>query len=299
MKNAFAQRASNIAKSWILITGFAAIVIAFGYVLAQMYGNSSILLFAVAFSFITTGISYFFSDRIALAASRAKPVTQDQQPELYATVQRLSAVAGIPMPRLYLTDERQINAFATGRNPAHAAVAVTRGALEKLTPAELEGVLAHELSHVINRDILISSIAVVLAGVIAMASQYLGSSMLFGGNSDREERNPFSMILSIALILLAPLGATIMQLAISRRRESLADVSGSLLTGKPGDLANALTKIGADAAPLRAANDATAHLWISNPFKGKEALGFIHRLFMTHPPVEDRVAALRAMQSGQ
>ena len=298
MQNALAQRAANLTKSWILIAGFAGIVMALGYVLAQAYGNSSILLFAAAFSLITTGISYFFSDRIALASSGAKAVTQADQPALYATVQKLAAEAGIPMPRLYLSEERQINAFATGRNPSHAAVAVTRGAMEKLTPAELEAVLAHELSHVSNRDILVSSIAVVLAGVIAMASQYLGHAMMFGG-SDREDRNPLSSVLSVALIILAPIGATIMQLAISRRRESLADVSGALLTKRPGDLADALTKIGADAAPMLKASDATAHLWISNPFKGKAALGLIHRLFMTHPPIEERVAALRAMQEGR
>lgn len=296
MHNATAQHAANLVKSWTLIGGFCALVIALGYALAQRYGNPSILLLAVGFSLVTTGISYFFSDRIAIAASGAKPVTREQAPEVYAIVERLAAKADIPMPQLYLTPERQINAFATGRNPAHASVAVTQGALEKLTPAELEGVLAHELSHVTNRDILVSSIAVVLAGVVATSAQFLGNSMMFGSRNRDEDRNPLGMVLSLVLILLAPIGATIMQLAISRRREALADTSGALLTGKPGDLADALVKIGQDGAPMLAASDATAHLWISNPFKGKEALGFLHRLFMTHPPLEERIAALRAME---
>jgi heat shock protein HtpX len=155
-------------------------------------------------------------------------------------------------------------------------------------------VLGHELAHVVNRDILVSSIAVVLAGSVAMATQLLGNAMLFGGG-DREDRSPASGILSLALIILAPLAATVMQLAISRRRESLADASGALLTGRPLDLATALRKIGGDQAPLAAASDATAHLWIANPFKGRRAASFVHKLFMTHPPLEERVAALEAM----
>lgn len=298
MQNALAQRAANLTKTAILFAGFGILLIGIGYVLANVYGNSMILVLAVAITLVMTGVSYFFSDKIALRASGAKPVTQQQEPELYGVVQRLSSAAQIPMPRLYLTEESQINAFATGRNPAHAAIAVTRGAMQKLSPAELEGVLAHELAHVANRDILVSSIAVVLAGTIATGSQFLGNSMLFGGSRDGENRSPASMLLSLALIILAPIGATVMQLAISRRRESLADVSGSLLTGRPLELASALEKIGADPFAMRAANDATAHLWISSPFKGREALGFMHRLFMTHPPIQERVAALRSM-SGQ
>jgi len=299
MHNAAAQRAANLTKTALLFMGFSVLIVAIGYVLANVYGNSSILVIAVAFTLVTTAISYFFSDKIALRMSRAKPVTEADAPGFYAIMRRLSGAAQIPMPKLYLTDEAQINAFATGRNPAHAAVAVTRGALEKLSPAELEGVLAHELSHVTNRDILVSSIAVVLAGTVATASQFLGQSMLFGGRRDDDRGgSPFGLVLSLALIVLAPIGATLMQLAISRRRESLADVSGSTLTGKPGDLADALGKIAGDPVAMRAASDATAHLWISNPFKGKEALGLLHRLFMTHPPLEERIAALRAMDGG-
>lgn len=294
MHNVSGQRTANLFKTGILFIGFSVITLAIGYVIASYFGNPAILVFAGGFTVVSAFVSYFFSDRIALSASGAKPVTREQEPWLYSTIERLSVQAGIPMPRLYVTEEMQINAFATGRNPEHAAVAVTRGALQKLTPAELEGVLGHELSHVLNRDILVSSVAVVLAGVVAMASQFLGNSFLFGGS--REDRSSSSTILSLLLIFLAPIGATLMQLAISRRRESLADITGAQLTGKPGDLADALTKIGNDAAPLRTANDATAHLWISSPFKGKQALGLVHRLFMTHPPVEERVAALRALQ---
>lgn len=294
MHNVTAQKTANILKTGFLFLAFSAVALVAGYLLSSFYGNPTILIVAVGFTLVTTAFSYFASDRIAIATSGAKPVTAQQEPELHAIVARLAAAARIPTPRLYVTEDAQINAFATGRNPANAAVAVTRGALERLSSAELEGVLGHELSHVLNRDILVSSVAVVLAGAVATASQFLGNSLLFGGR-DREDRSPLSMLLSVALILLAPIGATIMQLAISRRRESLADISGSQLTGKPGDLADALEKIGKDAYPLRGASDATAHLWISSPFKGKQALGFVHRLFMTHPPIEERVAALRAM----
>lgn len=296
MQNATAQRAANITKTAILFAGFSVFIIAVGYLLASVYGNASILYFAVGFTLLTTGVSYFFSDKLALKTSGAKPVTEAEMPEYYAMVRRLTGAAGIPMPRLYVTDEPQINAFATGRNPSHAAVAVTKGMLAKLTPAEMEGVLAHEISHITNRDILVSSVAVVLAGVVAMAAQFMGNSMLFGGR-DNENRSPAMLVLSLVLIILAPIGATVMRLAISRRRESLADVSGSMLTGKPMNLADALQKIGSDSAPMLKANDATAHLWISSPFKGRQALGLLHRLFMTHPPIEERVAALRALNS--
>lgn len=298
MQHATAQRASNILKTGILLAGFAIFVIAVGYVLAGYLGNSTFLYVAIAFSLVMNGVSYFFSDKIALRASNAKAVTEAEQPEFYSIMRRLSGSAQVPMPRLYIIDEPQINAFATGRNPKHAAVAVTTGALSKLTASELEGVLGHELAHVVNRDILVSSIAVVLAGSVAMASQFLGHLMIFGGGN-REDRGPAGGILSLALILLAPIAATIMQLAVSRRREALADASGALMTRKPLELASALTKIGADSSQLAVANDATAHLWISNPFKGKAGLGFIHKLFMTHPPLEERVAALKAMAHGR
>ncbi len=295
MQNALAHRSANLFKSGLLIAVFAGLVIAVGYALATYVGNPSILTIAIGFSLLTTFVSYFWSDRIALAASGAKPVTEQEQPALYAAVRRLAHQAHIPMPRLYLIDQPQINAFATGRNPSHAAVAVTTGAMRQLTAAELEGVLAHELSHVSNRDILVSSIAVVLAGSVAMASHFLGSALMFGGGN-RDERNPVSGIASIALIILAPIAATLMQLAVSRRRESLADATGALLTRRPQDLADALEKIRGDQSRLPVASDATAHLWISNPFKGRERLGMIHKLFMTHPPLEERIAVLRQMR---
>ncbi len=297
MQNALAQRAANITKTAILFASFSILLVAVGYVLANVYGSNAILFAAVGLTLVMTGISYFFSDKIALRASGAKPVSQSEAPELYAMVQRLASAAQIPMPRLYVTEEKQINAFATGRNPKHAAVAVTRGMMEKLTSAEVEAVLAHEISHITNRDILVSSVAVVLAGAVATGAQFLGNSMLFGGGDD-DNRSPASMVLSVLLIILAPIGATIMQLAISRRREALADVSGSLLTGKPLDLASALQKIGSDSTPMLRANDATAHLWISSPFRGKQALGFLHKLFMTHPPLDERVAALEKIARG-
>ncbi len=253
-------------------------------------------MFAVLFSIISSIISYWSSGKIALALARATPVEKKDYPMLYNIVENLAITAGLPMPKIYITPERQINAFATGRDPTHAAVAVTLGALEKLNKTELEGVLAHELSHVGNRDILVSTVAVVLAGIISLLSDIFLRSLFWGGfrSRDREGGNGILMLIGIVLSLLAPLGTILIQLAISRRRESLADTSGVFLTRYPEGLISALQKIGMDQTPMRTAKDSTAHLWIDNPFKGND-VSWWHRLFMTHPPISERIQALKQL----
>ena len=298
MASLYTHQESNIRKTWGLFTVFLILIIGIGWVFSQLYRDSSILYFAVGFSIVMNVASYWFSDKIALSMARAKQIEKKDNPYLYNMAENLCITAGLPMPRVYISPERQINAFATGRNPKHAAIVVTVGALEKLQNEELEGVLAHELSHVGNRDILVSTVAVVLAGFISILGDFFMRSMWFGGmggrgNDNRQGSNVFAIV-GIAFAILAPIAAMLMQLAISRRRESLADASGALLTRYPEGLARALEKIGADKMPMaRAAHDSTAHLWIANPFKGR--LGGLHKLFMTHPPIEERVKALRGM----
>ena len=292
MANLYDQKDSNIRKTWLMSTGFFVLVIGIGWVFSQVYGNPGILYVAVVFSIVMNFISYWSSDKIALALSGAQPIEKKDNPALWNTIENLSITAGLPMPRVYITPETQINAFATGRDPQHAAIAVTQGALTRLNNEELEGVLAHELSHVGNRDILISTAAVVLAGVISLVGDFFLRSMFFRGRRDNEEGGGRLAIVGIILAILAPIAAMLIQLAISRRRESLADASGALLTRFPDGLANALEKIANDTTPMRAARDATAHLWIENPFKGK-TMTWLHGLFLTHPPIEERIKALR------
>lgn len=277
---------------------FLIVVIGIGWVFSYVYNNSGILLLAVLFSVVSALISYWSSDKIALAMARAVPIEKKDNPELYNVIENLTIAAGLPMPRIYVTPEKQINAFATGRDPKYAAIAVTQGALERLNKTELEGVLAHELSHVGNRDILVSTMAVVLAGIVSLVADIFLRSLFWGGgfgrrNDDRSDERLF-LLIGIILSILAPIGTMLIQLAISRRREALADASGVLLTRYPQGLISALEKISADQVPMRTAKDSTAHLWIDNPFKGK-SVSWWHRLFMTHPPIEERIRALKEM----
>jgi heat shock protein HtpX len=296
----YTNKEQNIRRTWLLFTSFFGLVIGLGWVISNVYNSPGILYIAVLFSIISSLISYWSSDSIALALSRAQAVKEEDYPDLYNLVENLSITAGLPMPRVYVTPETQINAFATGRDPKHAAIAVTKGALARLDRSELEGVLAHELSHVGNRDILVSTVAVVLAGVISIVSDIFLRSMFWGGDrrrgDDKEGGNIFAL-LGIVFALLAPLGAMLMQLAISRRREYLADSSGVLLTRYPDGLISALRKIQQDAVPMAAARDATAHLWLDNPFKKEQKTSWFHKLFMTHPPIEDRIRALEGRGS--
>ena len=271
-------------------------IIGLGYVFSYQFNSPIILIVAVIFSSLMSFISYWHSDKIALAVAGAKEVKHEENPELYHILENLCITAGLPMPKLYIINEMAPNAFATGRNPQHAVVAVTRGLLQKLNRSELEGVLAHELSHIGNYDMLLSTVVVVLVGFIALISDWFLRWSFWGGggrNNDREngQLGAIMMLVGIILAILSPFIAMLIQLAISRKREFLADASGALLTRYPDGLASALEKIAADQTPLKAATNATAHLYISNPFKGKK----ISTLFMTHPPIADRIKALRVM----
>lgn len=295
MATLYAHADKNIRKTWLYLSAVFVLLIGVGFVLSQAYGNPTILYVFAGVSVISNIVSYWYSDKIALAMSGAHPITREENVRLHRIVENLAITAGLPMPRLYLIEGGQINAFATGRDPAHAAVAVTRGTLERLDDNELSGVLAHELSHIGNRDILVSTIVVVVAGTIAIASDWFLRSLWWGGR-DRREGGALVLVLGILAAILAPVAATLIRLAVSRKREYLADASGALLTRYPEGLASALEKIAVDQVPLRTAHNATAHLFLSNPFKGDERRSWFAKLFMTHPPVEDRIRILRQMQ---
>lgn len=292
MSSLYTQQEKNIRRTYILFAAFLILIIGLGWIFSYIFNNQAILYIAVIFSVFSSILSYWHSDKIALALTGAKPIKKEDNSYLWNMVENLCITAGLPMPKLYIIPEKQINALATGRNPKNAAIAVTEGALEKLENEELEGVLAHELAHIGNRDILVSTIAVILGGIISILSDFF-LRMMFWGRRDRNNGSGPLLIIGIILAILAPLGALLMQLAISRRREFLADASGALLTRYPEGLARALEKIKNDSLSMKRASDATAHLWISNPFKGKTF--FIHKLFMTHPPIEERIKILREM----
>ena len=294
MASLYTQQSKNIRKTWFLMTGFLVIVIALGWLLAEIYGNVYILYGAIALTLVMNVSAYWFSDKIALSATGAKEADGREYLELHRLVENLAITAGLPKPRVYVMDDPAPNAFATGRDPKHAVIAVTTGLLAQLDRSELEGVLAHELSHIGNRDILVMTVAVVLAGTIAMIADLFLRISFFGGG-DRDNKNPFLLIAGIVAIILAPIAAQLIQLAVSRKREFLADASGALLTRYPDGLASALRKISSYPAPMRRANHATAHLFISNPFGAHEAGKFIAKVFSTHPPVEERIAALHGM----
>ena len=293
------QKDKNIRKTWLLFSLFLIVVIAIGWGFSRIYANPSILYFAVIFSVLMNVIAYWYSDKIVLKMAKATPVEKKNAPELYNIVENLCITAGLPLPKIYLIRESQPNAFATGRNPEHAVVAVTEGLLEKLDRSELEGVLAHELSHIGNRDMLLSTVIVVLVGFISILSDMFMRSMFFGGRRNREgggQAQAILMLVGIVLAILAPIAAILIQLAISRKREFLADASGALLTRYPEGLASALEKISKNPTPMRVANNTTAHLWLDDPFKGEKKTGWLRKLFLTHPPVEERVKALRGMK---
>ena len=296
MASLYTHKDANIRKTWLIFTLFFAVVIGIGFAFSQVYRDPGILYIAVFLSIFMSVLSYWYSDKIVLKMSHAVPVEMKNAPELYRIVENLAITAGLPMPRVYLIPESAPNAFATGRNPEHAVVAVTEGLLERLDRSELEGVLAHEMSHIGNSDMLVSTVAVVLVGFISILSDWFLRSRLWGGRDNDNRSGGVLILIGLALSILAPVAASLMQLAISRRREFLADASGALLTCYPEGLASALQKISADKTPLRVANNTTAHLWFTNPFKGKGA--FLSKMFMTHPPIEDRIRALKGMDIG-
>lgn len=299
----YGHKDANIRKTWALLAFFFVIVIGFGYALNIYFESPLILVIAVIMSVATSIMSYWYSDRMVLAMANARPIERRSAPDLYAVVENLAITAGLPVPKIYIINEPAPNAFATGRNPENAVVAVTTGLLERLNRTELEGVIAHELSHIGNWDMLVSTVVVVLVGVISIAGNMAMRSFMWGGMRSRDNRdgakNGFVALLAIIGVILLPIAATLIQLAISRKREFLADASGALLTRYPEGLASALLKISADPHPVQSASNTTAHLWFENPFKadavghGKKGMPWFTKLFLTHPPVAERVAALR------
>lgn len=295
-QNLYTHQDANVRKTWLFMTAMLALLIGLGWLLTQAYGDITFLYVFAGVSIVGNIVAYWKSDAIALAMSGARPVSREQNVRLYRIVENLAITAGLPLPRLFVMHSPQINAFATGRDPNHAAVAVTTGALERLDDNELTGVLAHELSHVGNRDILISTVVVVVAGVIAILSDVALRMTFWGGRGgDDRDRQTGALVLVVALVavILAPIAATLIRLAVSRKREFMADSSGALLTRYPEGLASALEKISGDQAPMRHAHSATAHLFISSPFKGKDAASWFTRLFATHPPLPERIRILR------
>lgn len=293
--NLYHQKESNNIKTIAFMVLLCGIIIAVGWFLSYYFNNQIILYVAVVFSVFSNIFSYWFSDKIALQISGAKEVSSETHLELHRIVENLAITAGLPKPRIYIINESAPNAFATGRNKEHSAIAVTSGLLAMLERPELEGVIAHELSHIGNKDILVSTIAVVLAGFLSIIGDMFLRSQMFGvgrGHGDNDDRSNPLLIVGIILVILSPLAGVLIRLAISRNREFLADATGALITRYPEGLASALEKISAYQSPLKHASDATAHLYISNPF-GTKAFKGVHGLFLTHPPVEERIRRLR------
>jgi len=302
MATLYSQAKSNIRRTWFLISGFLILVIALGWIFSYVLENSGILVFAVIFSIATSFTSYWYSDKIVLAMTRAKPIIKSDNPELYRLVENICITAGLPLPKIFILQEDQPNAFATGRDEKHAVVAVTQGLLNRLERSELEGVIAHELSHIKNKDMLLQTAVVVLAGIIAMLANFFLRISFWGGfgrsrdSRDSGRAGAILILLGLLAAIIAPIAASLIKLAISRKREFLADASGALLTRYPEGLARALEKISNDTTPMRRASNSTAHLFIASPFKGKQSVNWFAKLFMTHPPMEERVAALRGME---
>ena len=294
MATLYTQADKNTTMTWVYMTGFLVFVIGIGFVFARAFGNEAILFFAVIFSVVMSFGSYWWSDKIVLGMSGAKEVTHEDGREIYHLVENLCITAGLPVPKIYIIQDSAPNAFATGRDAEHAVICLTTGIIQKLEKVELEGVIAHELSHIGNRDILLSTVIVVMVGFITLLADWFLRFSFFGGRKSDRESSQLDLIITIVAIvlaILAPIAAMLMQMAISRKREFLADADGALLTRYPEGLARALEKISADPNQLKVANRATAHLYITNPFKGKK----ISSLFQTHPDIKERVAILRGM----
>lgn len=294
---------SNKRKTWLLMSVFFVAVILIGWVFSYALEEPGILYIAVIFSIVSSFVSYWWSDKIVLTMSSAHLVTFEENKELYRLVENLCITAGLPLPKIYYIEDTAPNAFATGRDPKHAVICITTGLLEKLEKSELEGVIAHELSHIGNRDILVATIATVMVGIIVLLADWFIRFSIFGrhrSSSNRESGQVQLVFTLVAIILaiLAPIFAKLLQLAVSRKREFLADADGAMLTRYPEGLASALEKIARDQEPLEAANRATAHLYFTSPFKSDtgQKVGFWTKAFMTHPLVEERIAALRGLE---
>lgn len=294
----YTQISINRRRTVYMFVVFFALIIAIGWALSYLYDNASILYIAVGIAVIQSWISYFFSDSIALSVSGAKEAPRDQFIELHRLVENLAITAGLPKPKVYVINDPSPNAFATGRDPKHSAVAVTTGLLDILEKRELEGVIAHEMAHIGNRDILVMTVAVTLVGAIVLVSDMLTRSWFWSSRDDNDSRSAgIFAIIAIALAILAPLFAQLIQLAVSRKREYLADATGALMTRFPEGLAEALRKIEQYERPMRSANRATAHLFINEPFGVQESQSrsWLATIFSTHPPIPDRIKKLTEM----
>jgi heat shock protein HtpX len=295
----YEQIASNKRRSFFLVAFFVAMIFLLAWVFERLTGmGEGGLIFAALLAGVSAFASYYASDKIALAISHARPVTKEEFPHLFNVVEGLTIAAGIPAPKCYVIEDTAPNAFATGRNPEHAVICVTTGLLDKLDRVELEGVVAHEMSHIKNYDIRLQTLAVTMVGIIALLSDWIMRSFLWGGRGrkigkDKSGAGAIFLVVGLVFAAFGPIIAQLLRLAVSRRREFLADASGAMLTRYPPGLASALRKISADAEPLEVANKATAHLYIVNPLK--DIKGRMNRMFSTHPPIEERIAALEKM----
>ncbi|MCI5050872.1 MAG: M48 family metalloprotease [Candidatus Pacebacteria bacterium] len=296
----YTHQHKNKVKTWLLMSIFIGIVVGLGYFLSYYFNSPSIFYIAIIASLGMNVWAYWFSHKTVIKMTGAKEVSYQDAPELHRIVENLAITAGLPKPKVYIVNDKSPNAFATGRNKEHAVVAVTTGLLEILDRSELEGVIAHELAHIGNNDMLISTVAVVLVGVVTMVSDMLLRGTMFGGRGgNREGGNPLALIIGLALAILMPLIGSMIRFAISRKREFLADATGAMLTRYPEGLASALEKIHTHGAKMRSANHATAHLFIANPFGLKRTATYVNRLFMTHPPADQRIHLLRSMDNNK
>jgi heat shock protein HtpX len=299
MKNLWVQADSNKRRSAFLVFFFVIIVIALGWLFSYVYNSPLILVIAVVVALTQSLIGYYSGDKIILATSGAREIIKKDNPELWNIVENISITSGLPMPKVYIIPEVAPNAFATGRDPEHASIAVTTGLLERLNKNELAGVIAHEMSHVGNFDIRLMTITAVLVGVIAVVSDLFLRSRFFGFGRSRDDNNSGQLMAIVGIIaaILAPIVAMLIQLAISRKREFLADADGALLTRYPDGLASALEKISQYSEPVEHVSSATAHLYISNPLGGEDEKeqSFFAKIFATHPPIKERIKALRDM----
>jgi heat shock protein HtpX len=302
MVTLYTQQASNVRKTWLMMSSFLVLIIVVGFSLSVYFGNSSLLYIAIGISLLTNIGAYWFSDKLVLSMANAERLeSKDQYPELWNVLENLCITAGLPMPKLYVINDPAPNAFATGRDKDHAVVAVTTGLLPLLSKSELEGVLAHELAHIGNRDMLVQTVVVVFAGIISFVADMALHASMFGGRDD-EKKNPIFFVLAILAMVLAPIAATIIRLAISREREFLADATSALITRYPEGLASALQKISGFHQPMKVQHAAIAHLFISDPtgFNDEseaeegEKVTWLQKMFMTHPPVKERVDRLLA-----
>lgn len=293
--NIYSAISSNKNKTWLIMIFFIVVITTIVYVFSKAMGFSLSL---VGIAFILAGItsigSYYYSDKLVLTTTGAKPANKKDFPEFFRVVENLSIASGLPMPKIYIVEDRSPNAFATGRDPKHAVVCATTGLLDMMTNAELEGVIAHELSHVKNYDIRLMGVVAILVGFIAILSDLFIRASFFSDSEDNKGNTIF-FVIAIILAILSPIAASLIQLAVSRKREYLADASGALLTRYPEGLASALEKLLADKTPPKAASNATAHMFIENPFDNKKVRNMFTGLFNTHPPLEDRIKTLRSM----